>query len=82
VAQPDINGDDIRLTMKVSPADWGKIAVWVATEPGFRPFDQKFAYSMAGYAADGWPREPSEKQAKIAARLARGALRASVIALS
>jgi hypothetical protein len=66
--------------MKVSPADWAKIAGWVATEPGFGSFHQKFAYSMAVNATDGWPREPSEKQAKIAARLARGALRASVIA--
>jgi hypothetical protein len=79
-AQAEANGDDIRLTMKVSPADWAKIAGWVATEPGFGSFHQKFAYSMAVNATDGWPREPSEKQAKIAARLARGALRASVIA--
>jgi hypothetical protein len=73
---------DVQITMKVTPAEWGKIAEWVASEPGFKSFHQTFAYSMATYAAKGWFKEPSERQAKIAAELARGASRASVIQMS
>lgn len=78
---PQPSDDDIRITMRLSPEDWGRVAEWVAAEPGFAPFHRTFAYSMATYASQGWAKEPSEKQAKIAAQLARGASRASVISL-
>lgn len=71
--------DDVMITRKMTPRDWGKIAAWVEDAPGFKPGDREFAYSMAAYASRGWPKGPSVKQARWAARLARGAQRAGVL---
>lgn len=74
-----LHDDDVVVTRRMTPRDWTRIAVWVEDAPGFKPGDSQFAYSMATYAARGWPKGPTIKQARWAARLARGAERAGVL---
>jgi hypothetical protein len=73
--------DDIAVTRAVTEDQWVEAAKWVKNAPGFKSWHQGFAYNMAGYASEGWPRPPTEKQARHAAMIARGAMRAGVFQL-
>lgn len=73
--------DDIAVTKALSSEDWYKASKWAGDAEGFTTWEQNFALDMAKYANTGWPKHlPSAKQAKTAARIARGAIRAGVLA--
>lgn len=73
--------DDIAVTKALSSEDWYKASKWAGDAEGFTTWEQTFALDMAKYAITGWPKHlPSVKQAKTAARIARGAIRAGVLA--
>lgn len=73
--------DDVAVTKALSSEDWYQASKWAGDAEGFTTWEQNFALDMAKYANAGWPKHlPSVKQAKTAARIARGAIRAGVLA--
>lgn len=82
VADEPLNlDDDVAVTKALSSEDWYQASKWAGGAEGFSTWDQNFALDMAKYANAGWPKHlPSVKQARTAARIARGAMRAGVLA--
>ncbi len=72
--------DDIAVTKALSADDWLKAWKWAGDAEGFTLWEQDFVLDMAKRANTGWPKnQPTLKQAKIAARIARGAIRAGIV---
>jgi hypothetical protein len=73
--------DDVAVTKAMTPDQWFEASKWASNAEGFSDWDRDFALDMAKQANRGWPKPPSEKQARFAARIARGAMRAGVYQL-
>jgi hypothetical protein len=61
--------NNIALCLEVTPEEWVKIQIWGAESNELQPWQSGIANTLAGYAAQGWRRKPSEKQARHAAKI-------------
>jgi hypothetical protein len=71
--------DPVIACMALDGAAWAKVMAWVAANPGIEEFDRKVAHTVAGYAIDGWHKEPSLKQAVRGVRVIEAARKAGVL---
>jgi hypothetical protein len=71
--------DPVIACMALDGAAWAKVMAWVAANPGIEEFDRKVAHTVAGYAMDGWHKEPSLKQAVRGVRVIEAARKAGVL---
>jgi hypothetical protein len=70
----DLTADDrenIARVMQVTPEQWIRIAGWGAQTGMLREWQAGIATTLAGYAAGGWAKVPSKKQALQAVEILR-----------
>jgi hypothetical protein len=60
--------NSIATCLEVSPEEWVKIQVWGAESGRLAHWQSGIANTLAGYAAQGWRKKPSEKQARQAVK--------------
>jgi hypothetical protein len=58
---------------------WHQLLAWASSSGKVASYDRKVANTLAGYADDGWKKQPSIKQARIAVRVLDAGLRAGVL---
>lgn len=69
---------NIAVCKELTDAQWLAIAKWGQEKENLQEWQRGLARSLAGYAAEGWKRDPSEKQAKHGARMVEAARAAGV----
>jgi hypothetical protein len=72
--------ENIARVMQITPEEWIQISGWGARSTELQPWQVGIATTLAGYAATGWARVPSKKQARHAIELLRLAEDAEVFA--
>jgi hypothetical protein len=75
-------GDAIVRCMSLDGKSWHHLLAWAAGSGKVPSFDRKVANTLAGYADEGWKKQPSLKQARIAVRVLDAANREGVLAQS
>jgi hypothetical protein len=61
--------NNIARCLEVSAQTWFKIQIWGSETGNLEPWQCGIANTLAGYAAAGWRKKPSEKQAKYAVEM-------------
>jgi hypothetical protein len=65
--------------MEVDAAQWLVAVAWAKKSGQFMELTVKVAGTLAGYAAQGWPKAPSPKQAKHGAEIIEAARAAGIL---
>jgi hypothetical protein len=74
--------DVVATCCSVDSAEWAAVVAWAAKSGEVPQFEQRVANTLAGYALGGWRQRPSEKQARIAAKVLNAAVKHGIIDLS
>lgn len=72
--------DSVDKCCRVDAKGWTDILSWAARTKAISEFEQMVATTLAGYALRGWKKPPSEKQARIGARIIERARQHGVLA--
>ena len=67
ISRTDVEPDAARCEA-VSAEDWARIVTWGRSNGRLLDIEWKVARTMAHYAMEGWPRDPSPKQVRHATR--------------
>ncbi len=65
----DEDRDNLARVMSVDALTWFKIHQWGKKDGNLNEWQCGIAHTLSGYAAGGWTRVPSQKQAKRAAEI-------------
>jgi hypothetical protein len=71
--------NNVSRCMQLSPQQWLKIVEWGSGVGGLKKWQCGIATTLASYAAQGWARPPSSKQAKHGAEMVENAKKAGIL---
>lgn len=73
----DLN--NIARCMALSDKQWNDVALWGIKAGALKEWQRGIARTLAGYAAEGWTKQPSQKQAKHGADMIEMARKSGII---